>query len=60
MSPTEARSHRLLELTRLVGRLDSQKKTPQEIIDAVRERANQMTSHITAESYVREIIRRYS
>lgn len=60
MSPTETRSHRLTELTKLVGRLDNQKKTPEEIIDAVRKRACEMTSSITAENYVQEIIRRHS
>ena len=60
MSPTETRSHRLTELSKLVDRLDNQKKTPEEIIDAVKKRANEIASSVTAETYVQEIIRRYS
>ena len=60
MNTTEVRSHRLQELTRLVGRLSNQEKTPTEIIDAVRKRSHEMASPTTAENYVQEIIRRYS
>jgi len=52
MSPAEARSHRLLELSRLVGKLASQNYTSEQIITAVRKRANQMASPKTVEQYI--------
>ncbi|MCH8847324.1 MAG: hypothetical protein IIC11_11435 [Proteobacteria bacterium] len=60
MNPTEARSHRLTELSNLVKFLDNKGTTSEEIIKAVRERAHQMAAHGTAEGYVDEIIRRFT
>ena len=60
MNPTEARSLRLQELTKMVVVLDKKGKSVEEIIKAVRSRAHQMAAHGTAEGYVDEIIRRFT
>ena len=60
MNAEARRAGRLLELSKLVGRLGTQGKTPEEIIKAVRERAYDMASPSVAENYVQEIIRRFS
>ena len=60
MNPTEARSLRLQELAKMVVVLDKKGKSVDEIIKAVRERAHQMASTVTAEGYVDEIIRRFT
>lgn len=60
MNADARRSARLLELTKLVGRLAKEHKTPDEIIRAVRKRALEMASKKTADGYVEEIIRRFS
>jgi len=60
MNPTEARSLRLQELTKMVVVLDKKGKSVEEIIKAVRNRAHQMAATKTAEGYVDEIIRRFT
>ena len=60
MNPTEARSHRLVELSNLVKFLNNEGKTNEEIINAVKKRAYQMASKPTADNYVDEIIRRFT
>ena len=60
MSPAEIRSHRLQELQRLVKKLHKEGKSPDEIIKALRKRANQMARRLTAKEYVAEIIARNS
>ena len=60
MNPTEARSHRLQELAKMVVVLDKKGKSVDEIIKAVRNRAHEMAGYLTAEGYVDEIIRRFT
>ena len=60
MNPTEARSVRLHELSKMVKRLDDEGKTTEEIIQSITKRAHQMAAPNTAKSYVDEIRRRFT
>ncbi len=60
MNPTEARSVRLHELSKMVYRLTNEGCTTQEVIIAITKRAHQMAAPNTAKSYVDEIRRRFS
>jgi len=61
MSPDQKRSIRIQELTRLVGRCSQNGITdPVEILHIIKKRAYEMASKPVADSYVQEVIRRYS
>ena len=60
MNPSEARSHRLQELTKMVYKLDNEGVDKDDIIIAITKRAHQMAAPSTAKNYVDEIKRRFS
>ena len=61
MSPDAKRAGRITELTMLVGSCASRGITkPEDIIAVVRKRAYEMAPKQTAESYIQEMIWRFS
>jgi len=61
MSPDAKRTERINELTRLVGRCSQKGVTdPTEILHIIKKRAYEMASKPVADSYIQEVIRRYS